>query len=279
MGTSCACAYATIFFGWFERTDILRRFEANIILYLRFIDDILLIWKDLPNAPNDFNLFKSCLKGQSKLKWKTEDLSTKTNFLDLMIMLDRKSGKCTARTYQKPMNLLLYIPASSAHPPGLLKSLVHGLLRSYWKQNSDEKDYIKFVRLLHQRLLATGQKAKNSNPIFIEAAEKIHKKSLLDGTKSPKKRLYENRLFFHYELHTCDVSRQLIRNSYENTCDTPDDAGHSFRNMPNVSGDKLRIDKFTVCYSRPNNIRDRIVPSKLHETSKYNVKNILEKNF
>ena len=101
----------------------------------------------------------------------------------------------------------------------------------------------------------------------------------MDGTKSPEKKLYENRLFFHYEFHTRDVSRQLIRNSYENTCDSPDDVGHSFRNMPNVSGDKLRIDKFTVCYSRPNNIRDRIVPSKLHETSKCNVKNILEKNF
>ena len=134
MGTSCACTYATIFFAWYERTDILERFKRNIILYLHFIDDTLLLWRNLPYEPNNVNRFKDNLNGQSKLKWKTEDLSTKTNVLDLTIMLDRKSGKCVTRTYQKSMNLFLYIPASSAHPSGLLKILIYGLLRTYWMQ-------------------------------------------------------------------------------------------------------------------------------------------------
>ena len=176
------------------------------------------------------------------------------------------------------MNLFLYIPASSSHPPGLLKSLIYGLLSTYWKQNSDYEDYINFVRLLHKRLLARGQKAININPIFIEASNKIERKSNPSSPSIQPPSPFENRLFYHYEYHTRDVSRQVIRNTYENTCELPNTEGHSFRNMPNTSGDKLRISKFTVCYSRPKNIRDRLVPSKLFETKSCNIRNIIEEN-
>ena len=39
------------------------------------------------------------------------------------------------------MNLYLYLCPSSAHPPGVLKGLIFGSLRRYWRQNSDIKDY------------------------------------------------------------------------------------------------------------------------------------------
>ena len=85
MGTPCVCAYATIFFAYYERTSILPKYKENIVLYLRYIDDILLIWKDLPTKPTAFTSFAHDIDNQCNLKWKTEELSDKTNFLDLTI--------------------------------------------------------------------------------------------------------------------------------------------------------------------------------------------------
>ena len=85
------------------------------------------------------------------------------------------------------MNLFLYIPALSAHPPGLLKSLIYGLLETYWRQNSHSRDYTKFSQLLHKRLLARGHDLKAINLLFTEAAIKIEAKSRTKN-KQPKSR-------------------------------------------------------------------------------------------
>jgi hypothetical protein len=39
------------------------------------------------------------------------------------------------------MNLYLYLPPNSAHPPGVLRSTVYGCLRRYWFQNSRVADF------------------------------------------------------------------------------------------------------------------------------------------
>ena len=38
MGTPCACIYATLFFSYFERTIILKKYKANILYYGRQIE-------------------------------------------------------------------------------------------------------------------------------------------------------------------------------------------------------------------------------------------------
>ena len=90
-------------------------------------------------------------------------------------MLDRNARRFWTCSYQKDMNLFLYIPALSAHPPGRLKSLIYGLLETYWLQNLHSRDYTKFSQLLHRRLIARGHDLKTINVLFTEAAAKIEK--------------------------------------------------------------------------------------------------------
>jgi hypothetical protein len=129
MGTPCACIYATIFFAWFERQYILKKYRKNLMLYCRQINDIFGVWMDDPNNPNSWNEFKQDLNRQCKLEWNTEDLDTTVNFLNLTISIDKK-GKISYQTFQKPMNKFLYIPGHSSHPPGIVKSLIHGLIQT-----------------------------------------------------------------------------------------------------------------------------------------------------
>ena len=156
MGTSCACIYATIFFAYFERTLFLTKYRNNFILYRRKIDDIFAIWKTDPLNPNAWENFKYDLNSACKLEWITEELSDSVNFLDLTISIDKNSSMIQYKTYQKEMNLYLYIPNHSASPPGLLKSLVYGLLSTYKRQNSDDKDFRFIVGKLFERLIARG---------------------------------------------------------------------------------------------------------------------------
>ena len=127
--------------------------KKNLLLYVRYIDDIFLVWKDYPSEPSTFEDFKKSLDDQYDLKWIMEDRSLKTNFLDLAIKINRNKKTFITRTFQEKCNLFLYIPAHSAHPPMLIKGLVYGFLETYWHQNTYRSDYTKMTKLLFKRTL------------------------------------------------------------------------------------------------------------------------------
>ena len=178
------------------------------------------------------------------------------------------------------MNFFLYIPAHSSHPSGLIKSLVFGLLETYWRQNSFTQDYITMTELLFKRLLNRGYNASDISPIFNEAAFKINAKDCRSytpsTTRSSKVSLSEKKIFFHYECHKRDVSRKNIRDAYDLTCNTPDEDGNSFHSHPTPHGEKFSITKLTVAYSRPKNLRDKLVPSTLFEIPTCNVQKTID---
>ena len=121
MGTPCACIYATLFFGYYERTILLPKYKDNLLLYKRQIDDIFIIW--VPTTPNnvEWTSFKQDLNTCSSLSWETEELGRQTHFLDLKIWINKNTQKIQYSTYQKDMNLFLYIPPHSAHPKNTIK--------------------------------------------------------------------------------------------------------------------------------------------------------------
>ena len=161
MGTPCACIYATLFFDYHERKTILPKYKNNILLYQRQIDDILIIW--VPSSENDkeWGDFVSDLNNCSFLNWETETPATKTHFLDLNLWINPSTRKINYITYQKKMNLFLYIPTHSAHPKNTVKSLIYGLLHTYKRQNPNQKDFIQLANLLFKRLKVRGHQTND----------------------------------------------------------------------------------------------------------------------
>jgi hypothetical protein len=132
MGTSCAVTFATICFLLTERR-IRTKFAHRIPFFKRFIDGILGIWlvdHSVINHEKDEEWldFKRELNTFGRLRWKVSKLASKSVFLDLEITMGFK-GQLSFRTYQKELNLHLYIPAASAHPPGTLKGTIFGNLQ------------------------------------------------------------------------------------------------------------------------------------------------------
>ena len=119
MGTSTACKYATLYFAYHERTLIWPRYKQYLPYYKRFIDDVFGGWNShSPGSSTAWQEFIHDMNAFGILKWKLEAHGNEVNFLDLTIQLSPQ-GRVETRTYQKPMHLHLYIPPSSAHPPGM----------------------------------------------------------------------------------------------------------------------------------------------------------------
>jgi hypothetical protein len=267
MGTSLACMYATVYYAYHEETILLPQFhhtERNALLhYSRLIDDTFQIW-DLALLPPQFTIATFTKQLQhvmhfGTLPWEVEPPRKSVNFLDLTITL-APDGSLTTSTYVKPMNLHLYIPPTSAHPNGVLKSLIFGTLQRYWAQNSDRRTYIDTTRAFYGYLLKRGYAPESLDPVFFEAASVIDAKTATNKAASDVSNPHpETRLFLHWEYHPRDISRHDIRNVYNQTLG------------PVISAPPLRITQFTLAYHNPQSLRNCLTKTQLTEPEHHRV--------
>jgi hypothetical protein len=257
MGTPVAVMYSTIAYGAHENEHILNnKFNNNLIFYKRYIDDIFGIWiptENIKEDQNNWEAFKNSLNGFGNLKWQVEDLTTTTHFLDLTIKI--QNNKIHSTTYQKEMNLHLYLPATSAHPIGCLKGLIIGTLLRYREQNNDE-NFKKYTSNFITHLLNRGYHMNQLKPILEIAANIINTKNiqyiLEDATTKPHTQTVQknnqNTLYIHWQHHPSGLKRKNIREIYNKTLKGKDN-----------------FQKLTVALSRPKNLRDILTKTTLNE--------------
>jgi len=202
------------------------------------------------------------------LRWTCEDPTNEVVYLDLVINLN--NGKFKFKTFQKALNLYLYIPPHSAHPPGVQKSLIFGCIQKYWKQNSNIKDFVSIIRLFYHRLQARGYDEDILKQLFSEAASKLPPRNTIfapshkiETTNEKEEKLEE--LYFKYIYHPKDISRLTLRSLYETTCETPSSTSDGFKNFKISNDVYMKIDKLKIAYRRDENLRDRLMSSRLLE--------------
>ena len=158
MGTSFSVRYATIFMIWLE-TPIIDHFRKHIVLYKRYIDDILLIWSGSPVQLCLFRAMFGTANINIKLEWQGTPLDVdatdpamlvqqqlrRVSFLDLDIRFVSSHGSTAFefRIYRKPGNAYAYLPHGSYHARhvfrGWLKAemqrlLTHSSCPSVWPE-------------------------------------------------------------------------------------------------------------------------------------------------
>jgi len=240
MGTPVACAYATVTYGHYENSTILTNFKTNLLYYRRYIDDVFGIWIPLSTENNTerWEQFKNQLNSWGNLKWVIEDPTLSTNFLDLTLTISE--SKVITKTFQKDMNLYLYIPASSAHPPSCLKGLITGEMRRYWIQNNlrdFEEILSKFIQRLHER----GHNIQNLIPILRNAAASLDSPTTKNGRNND-----DNTLYLHWPYHPHGIQRMKLRQLYN-------------EHLAHV----LDYDNMVVAMSRPVNLKDLLTKAAL----------------
>jgi hypothetical protein len=143
-------------------------------------------------------------------------------------------------TFQIEMNLYLYIPPLSAHPPSCLKGLITGELQRYWLQNS-RTDFQRILVKFIERLTERGHTIESLKPIFEQAAIRleIRPKMLANSTTDNN-----GTLFLHRTYHPYGLSRSTIRHVFQQVLEPV-----------------LDYDHMIIATARPPNLRDLLTHS------------------
>ncbi len=242
MGTSTAVNYANLYVGLLEVTRLLRKFKEQLLFYRRFIDDGIGVW--LCDDPLVWESFLNCLNTWGSLKWTSDGLTDEIIFMDLRITIDPFTNGIVYETYQKDMNLYLYIPPNSAHPQGLIRGLVFGRMRAYWNQNTDKQNFVKMAKRLAHRLIARGYSMQQLAPLFFEATERLSIRADQGKVESAAENLKP--IFFHLPYHPRGITRTTIRKTFDSS-------------LKKLLPDRRLI----VAVSRPKSLGDRVCRTRL----------------
>jgi len=104
------------------------------------------------------------------------------------------------------MNLYLYIPPSSSHPPSCLKGLITGELRRYFLQNNPE-DFEKILTKFIGRLTERGHKLQDITPLLLQAAATIDRETIPKSAQDDSTTLYINWTYHPNGLQRMDLRR------------------------------------------------------------------------
>lgn len=252
MGTPPACAIATIFFAINGENDVIQDFSNNLLFLKRFIDDLFGIWRCHPDPATDAILFQQFIDQLNQcpgLTWIVSPLTNQVDFLDLTITL--KDGRFTTTLYEKDLNLYLYIPPKSAHPPGLLPGVVFGTLFRIQTLCSDEQDRSKRSKEFFKRLVARGYQPHKIQPLFDKAIERARNYTGPTVTADDTRR---KAVFFHVQYHPKDPASHLIQKAWKECVAAPpfsmklEDIRNPRTKLP------LGFNRMIIAYSRPMNL-------------------------
>jgi hypothetical protein len=141
--------------------------KAQVKLYRRFLDDLLLFWN---GTLDEFLVFYNYLNQLIPGITLTYKISNEANeFLDLRIAISsfgNTKPTVSFSTHQKTLNKYAYISPKSCHPIHTLKGFIHGELTRYSTNSSSKFYYDSTKELFRKRLLARGYSRKFLNPIF-----------------------------------------------------------------------------------------------------------------
>ncbi len=295
MGAPPACAYAQLYFGIHE-LKIIPRFEANLPLYFRYIDDGFGIWLHDPDPAIDHAHWVSFQEEYSSfgiLIWDFSDRKKQMNFLDLMITLE--NGTVSTRIYEKEMNLYQYIPPNSAHAPNVIKAFISGLILRIFRLTSRQDHIITSLRDLFERLLARGHPPDFLKPVFEKgipiAAEKIkHRPSpepdpddymahfLAQQNQEPPEVDMDSTVFLHMTHHHHGPRPSDIQRAFNSTFLNPpgEQAFHQLTNtVTAVRGAKVNIRRLILAQHRVPNIKNLLFPRTLKQQAGREVSTIL----
>ena len=121
MGTKCLPSYANIFMCWFEKKFIFPLPTNLSDFYLRFIDDIFLMWNGTKIEFDNF--LKKIKEFHSSIKTGYEVSNTGINFLDTTVF--QVDSKLRTKVYAKPSDRQKYLHFKLEHPDSSKKSFAY----------------------------------------------------------------------------------------------------------------------------------------------------------
>ena len=251
MGVPPAPPYATLYFCIWELKFI--HAFPHLIFYRRYIDDGFGIWDiSIPNSYQTWLCFQRQFDKYGKLRWDFSNLSHCCVFLDLTITIN--DGKIQTTLYEKVLNSYLYLPPHSAHPPGVLKSLITGTIHRIdtLSFNSDQTK----TNLLHNlaiRLVRRGYKLQHILDQIHHTLQlnEMTKRNNITTTSNRTSSTIPN--VFHLTFYPTVPTSKRIQQTFEKIVRKPFREPH-LKTLSNNLGGKLTNDQLIVAHHRVRNL-------------------------
>ncbi len=269
MGICPAPPWAIIYFAIHENA-ILPRWRHHVPFWKRYIDDGFGLWRHHPNPAEDKRLweaFKADVDNFDGLRWDFVGPTTSINFMDITMTVE--SGKLTFTMYEKDLNLYLYIPPTSAHPPGNITGLIFGNILRIFQLCSCPNDIKTRMRVFFRRLRNCNYPPEVLIPLFEKAVENA--KTYLRRTPAEhawRKQLTadssKRRVFLHLPYHPNDPTSKEIQRLWRHHVMTPP-GDTPLNELVNFRGSKLPVDRLTIAYSRAPNLGNLFSVRKIHK--------------
>jgi hypothetical protein len=255
MGTPPAPPYATLYFYLHERSFI--QLFPSCIFYTRYLDDIFGIWlppsTTLPTTDIMWINFKSTFDSFGDLRWDFSELSSTVNFLDLTISISIDNHIITD-LFEKPLNLHLYLPPASLHPPGVLNGLTKGALHRIFTLCSQPTERSKHITNFLQRLYRRGHHPTSIIPLIDHFG--IQKTNEIQKQATTIRNMYLHCVFIP------SPTLQLVRPIVQKTIIQPP-SEPPIHHLCNNLGVKLREFRLILAYHRLPNLKNILSPRKL----------------
>ena len=184
MRTKCAPSYANIFMAYFEEKFIYPRIKNKSLLYLRYIDDIFILWKgtilELEQFTSDINSL------HSTIKFEINHSKTTINFLDTTVTINQDKTIKTS-LYEKPTDRHNFLHHKSYHPSSTKKSLPYSQALRIKKICSTKEDYSASIESMKEQFKRRGYVDNEIDEAIYKASQKDRNELLRPVSKQERK--------------------------------------------------------------------------------------------
>jgi hypothetical protein len=113
--------------------------------------------------------FQQEMNDLGKLRWEFSERAHEINFLDLTLSIKDDDGSISTRLFERKLNLHMHLLPLSAHPPGILRGLIFGMILRFYRLTSDPTQCEKMAKTLFGHLLARDYSPDSIRPVFHQA--------------------------------------------------------------------------------------------------------------
>ena len=249
MGTRMAPAYANLFMGEFER-KALQNYTDKPHLWLRYIDDIFMVWTHGQEKLDDFIKYLNNI--HPTIKFTSERSTTSIPFLDVNIQLN--NGKIETDLFYKPTDKHQYLLHSSSHPYHTKKSIPYSLALRLRRICSTDEFFKHRSAELQAYLTKRGYKRRFIQD-QISRAKQIPRNEALKEQKQASKDT-SDRVPFTITYNPALPNIQDILRRKQPILHSTERLKNIFKEVP------------VVAFRRSPNLRDLLVRAKLASTNK-----------
>ncbi|XP_041440270.1 uncharacterized protein LOC121400667 [Xenopus laevis] len=245
MGAPVAPSFANLFVRRLEEKFFLRhRLSEHIILYLRYVDDILILWNGTMDALNE--MVNEANGSHETIQFTVEMSDKELHFLDVQLTI--RNGAISTNLYRKGTDRNNLLHAQSFHNPSTVKAIPKGQFLRAKRIASTDDDYRRAGQSLSERFVQRGYESKHVKKVM-EEVKSIPRKELLQ--KSRQVRQKDNRSMFVSKFVRHSKNIEKVIKKYWPVLQRDKTFGKLFKDPPRF------------CYRKGMSIRDMLCPSEL----------------